>query len=140
LVIVGHASKVNYDTIPSVIYTDPEIAWIGYTEHRLKEQGHDHRVGIFPFAASGRAKAAGETGGMVKIIADARTDRVLGVHIIGSHSSELIAQAGIAMAFGASSEDIALTMYAHPTLSEAVHEAALAVDDRAIHIARQKRR
>ena len=138
--IAGQATQVNYDLIPSVIYTQPEIAWSGDTEETLKSRGIDYRCGVFPFAASGRAKAMGETSGMVKILADAASDRVLGIHLLGPHCSELIAQAVIAMELGASSEDLAMTMFAHPTLSEAVHEAALAVDKRAIHIAPRKTR
>ncbi len=137
-VIAGQKAEVSYDTIPSVIYTHPEIAWAGVTEQALKAAGTDYRVGTFPFAASGRARAAGDSAGMVKVLADATTDRVLGVHIIGAHCSELIAQAVIAMEMGASSEDLALTIFAHPTLSEALHEAALAVDGRAIHIPNKK--
>lgn len=133
-IIAGHSAQVNYDTIPNIIYTDPEIAWIGKTEQQLKSTGIEYRVGIFPFSASGRAKASGDATGMVKVLADAGTDRILAVHMIGPHCSELISQAGIAMEFGASSEDIGMTMFAHPTLSEAFHEAALAVDGRAIHL------
>lgn len=138
--IAGHHAEMDYDTIPSVIYTQPEIAWVGQSEQMLKSAGRDYRVGRFPFAASGRARALGETGGMVKVLADAATDRVLGVHIIGPQASELIAQAKLAMEFQASSEDIGLTMFAHPTLSEAFHEAALAVNDNAIHIGAKKKR
>lgn len=136
--IAGHAAKVNYDLVPSVIYTQPEIAWVGKTEQQLKSSGENYRVGLFPFAASGRARALGDTTGMVKILAHAETDRILGVHIIGPQASELIAQAVIAMEMGASSEDIALTMFAHPTLAESFHEAALAVQGRAIHIAQKR--
>jgi len=136
--IAGHAAKVNYDLVPSVIYTQPEIAWVGKTEQQLKSFGENYRVGLFPFAASGRARALGDTTGMVKILAHAETDRILGVHIIGPQASELIAQAVIAMEMGASSEDIALTMFAHPTLAESFHEAALAVQGRAIHIAQKR--
>ncbi len=139
-VIAGQKAEMSYDTIPSVIYTHPEIAWAGVTEQALKAAGTEYNVGSFPFAASGRARAAGSSSGMVKVIADANTDRVLGVHIIGAHCSELIAQAVIAMEMGASSEDLAMTVFAHPTLSEAVHEAALAVDGRAIHIPNKKKR
>jgi dihydrolipoamide dehydrogenase len=137
--IAGQTSQVNYDTIASVIYTQPEIAWVGSTEEALQGRGVEYRSGIFPFAASGRARALQETDGMVKILSDARTDRVLGVHIIGAQASELIAQAVMAMAFEGSSEDIARTVFAHPTLSEALHEAALAIDGRAIHIAKTRR-
>ncbi|HEX5637642.1 MAG TPA: FAD-dependent oxidoreductase, partial [Gammaproteobacteria bacterium] len=136
--IAGHAARVNYDLVPSVIYTQPEIAWAGKTEQQLKSSGENYRAGIFPFAASGRARAMGDTTGMVKILAQAETDRILGVHIIGPQASELIAQAVIAMEMGASSEDIALTMFAHPTLAESFHEAALAVQGRAIHIAQKR--
>jgi dihydrolipoamide dehydrogenase len=131
--IAGHPAQVNYDAIPSVIYTRPEIAWAGLTEQALKAADRPYRAGVFPFAANGRARALGETGGMVKVLADARTDRLLGVHMIGAHCSELLASAVIALEFGASSEDLAATMFAHPTLSEALHEAALDVAGRAIH-------
>ena len=127
----GH---VNYDAIPSVVYTEPEIAAVGKTEEELKEAGVEYRKGSFPFLANGRAKAIGHTEGKVKMLADAETDRVLGVHIIGPHAGDLIAECAVAMEFGASSEDIARCCHAHPTLAEAVKEAALAVDGRAIHI------
>jgi dihydrolipoamide dehydrogenase len=132
--IAGLAGHVDYDLIPSVLYTHPEMAWVGRSEAAIKAAGEEYRVGTFPFAASGRALAVGTSEGMVKIIADSRTDRVLGVHILGPGASELIAEAVVAMSFGASSEDLARTVHAHPTLAEAVHEAALAVDKRAIHI------
>ncbi|GMR19811.1 MAG: dihydrolipoyl dehydrogenase [Gammaproteobacteria bacterium] len=138
--IAGQQSTVNYDTIPAVIYTLPEIAWVGKTEQALKAAGEKYKTGVFPFAASGRARASGHTAGMIKVLANAATDRILGVHMIGPHCSELVAQAGIAMEFGASSEDIAMINFAHPTLSEAFHEAALAVESRAIHIAQLKSR
>ncbi len=138
--IAGQHSEVNYETIASVVYTHPEIAWVGRTEEALKQAGVAYRTGLFPFAASGRARAMQETDGMVKILSDAATDRVLGVHIHGASASELIAQAVTAMEFDASSEDIARTVFAHPTLSEALHEAALAIDNRAIHVARSRRR
>ncbi len=134
--IAGEATALNYDAVPSVVYTFPEIAWVGKTEQQLRAGGDDYRAGSFPFAASGRAQAVGETAGLVKILAAQTSDRILGVHIFGPQASELIAQAVTAMEFGASSEDIARTVFAHPTLSEAVHEAALAVQGRAIHIAR----
>lgn len=137
--IAGQESVVNYEAIASVIYTAPEIAWVGRTEEALKASGTAYRRGIFPFAASGRARAMQETEGMVKMLSDEATDRVLGVHIIGAHASELIGQAVMAMEFDGSSEDIARTVFTHPTLSEALHEAALAVDGRAIHIARSRR-
>ncbi|MFP8965250.1 dihydrolipoyl dehydrogenase [Pokkaliibacter sp. CJK22405] len=139
-IIAGHKAQMNYDLIPSVIYTHPEIAWVGKTEQGLKAEGIKVKVGKFPFAASGRAMAANDTDGFVKIIADEETDRILGCHIIGAHAADLIAQAVVAMEFGSSAEDIALTVFAHPTVSEAVHEAALAVDGHAIHIANRKRK
>jgi dihydrolipoamide dehydrogenase len=132
-IIAGQATELNHDTIPNVIYTAPEIAWVGKTEQELKSAGTDYRVGSFPFAANGRARAMEQAAGMVKIIADAKTDRILGGHIVGPSASELIAEIVLAMEFGASSEDIARTIHAHPTLSESVHEAALAVDGRALH-------
>ncbi len=137
--LAGQKSHVNYDAVPSVIYTTPEIAWVGQTEEQLKEAGVSYRTGSFPFGANGRAKALEQAVGSVKIIADAKTDRVLGVHMIGPYVSELIAEMVLAMEFQASSEDIARTMHAHPSLSEVVHEAALAVDGRPIHfVARRK--
>jgi len=138
--IAGQKTEVNYDTVPGVIYTNPEIASVGLTEEQLKADGIGYNVGSCPFGANGRAMAANNTAGFVKILADAKTDRVLGVHIIGASASELIAQAVIAMEFGASAEDLGLTMFAHPTLSETVHEAALAVHGHAIHIANKKKR
>ncbi len=137
--IAGHYAEVNYRNIPSIIYTHPEIAWVGQSEQALKKQGVEYRTGVFPFAASGRARASGDASGMVKVIADVATDRVLGVHMLGPHCSELIMQAVIAQEFSASAEDLALTMFAHPTLSEAFHEASMAVDNRAIHIAKLRR-
>ncbi len=138
--IAGQKTEVNYDVIPGVIYTHPEIANVGKTEEQLKADGIEYNVGVCPFAANGRAMAANATAGFVKILADAKTDRVLGVHIIGPNASELIAQAVIAMEFGSSAEDLGLTVFAHPTLSETVHEAALAVAGHAIHIANKKKR
>jgi len=134
--IAGQQTRVNYETVPSIIYTLPEIAWVGKNEQELRAAGIDYRLGVFPFSANGRARAQGNSAGMVKVIADVATDRVLGAHMIGAHCSELVAEAVIAMQFSASSEDLAMTMFAHPTLSEALHEAALAVDGRPIHIAR----
>lgn len=131
--LAGQKSHLNYETIPFVIYTTPEIAWVGRTEEQLKAQGIDYRVGQFPFTASGRARAQGETAGLVRIIADAQTDQLLGVHILGHSASELIAEAVLTMEFEGSAEDLARTIHAHPTLSEAVHEAALDVAGRAIH-------
>ncbi|MEQ8486870.1 MAG: dihydrolipoyl dehydrogenase [Pseudomonadales bacterium] len=138
--IAGQKPLVNYDTVPSVIYTHPEVAWVGQTEQQLKASGDAYNVGSFPFSVSGRALAANDTQGMVKILADAETDRILGVHILGPQASELIAQAVIAMEFDASAEDLGLTMFAHPTLSEAVHEAALGVAGHAIHMVNRKKR
>lgn len=131
--IAGQRSTMDYDLVPCVIYTAPEIAWVGRTEQALKATGEHYRTGVFPFAASGRARAMDDPVGMAKILADAETDRILGVHILGHNASELIAEAVLAMSFGASSEDLARTIHAHPTLAEALHEAALAVDKRAIH-------
>lgn len=133
-VIYGEEPDINYDVIPSVIYTNPEIAWVGQTEQQLKSAGEKIKVGMFPFSASGRAQAMGDTTGMVKIISSEETDQILGVHVIGPQASELIAEAVLAMEYSASTEDLALTVHAHPTLSEALHEAALAVDKRALHI------
>jgi dihydrolipoamide dehydrogenase len=127
----GH---VDYDAIPSVVYTQPEIASVGKTEHELKEAGTPYRKGSFPFMANGRARALGDTSGFVKVLAHAETDRVLGVHIIGNRAGDLIAEATAAIAFGASSEDIARTCHAHPTLAEALKEAALAVDGRTLNL------
>lgn len=138
--IAGHKAKMNYDIIPNVIYTHPEIAAVGRTEEQVKAAGEPYNVGIFPFAASGRAMAAEETEGMVKVIAHAETDRILGCHIVGPSAADLVQQAAIAMEFGSSSEDIGMMVFGHPTLSEAVHEAALAVSGKAIHIANRKRK
>jgi dihydrolipoamide dehydrogenase len=131
--IVGQSGHVNYDTIPGVVYTSPEVASIGKTEEQLKELNKSYKVGKFSFMANSRAKAIDDAEGFVKILADAQTDKVLGAHIIGPHAGELIAEIGVAMEFGASAEDIARTCHAHPTFSEAVKEAALSVDKRAIH-------
>ena len=131
--IVGQSGHVNYDTIPGVIYTTPEVASIGKTEEQLKKNSIKYKIGKFSFMANSRAKAIDDAEGFVKILADEKTDKVLGAHLIGPHAGELIAEIGIAMEFGASSEDIARTCHAHPTFSEAVKEAALSVDKRAIH-------
>ncbi len=131
--IAGQSGHVNYDTIPGVIYTTPEVASIGKTEEQLIEKNIKYKIGKFSFMANSRAKAIDDTEGFVKILADERTDKVLGAHLIGPHAGELIAEIGVAMEFGASSEDIARTCHAHPTFSEAVKEAALSVDKRAIH-------
>ena len=125
---------MNYNVIPGVVYTSPEIASVGKTEEELKAANIAFKVGKFPFTANGRARAMRHTDGFVKILADAATDRVLGVHILGHGAGELIAEAAVLMEFGGSSEDMARTCHAHPTMSEAVREAALAVDKRAIHV------
>lgn len=138
--IAGHKAQMNYDLIPGVIYTHPEIAWVGKTEQQLKAEGVAVNVGVFPFAASGRAMAANDTTGFVKMIADAKTDRVLGVHVIGPSAAELVQEGAIAMEFGTSAEDLGMMVFSHPTLSEALHEAALAVNGQAIHIANRKKR
>ncbi|MDC0216453.1 FAD-dependent oxidoreductase [Candidatus Pelagibacter sp.] len=132
-IISGQSGHVNYDVIPGVVYTTPEVASIGKTEEELINLNLKYKVGKFSFLANSRAKAINETEGFVKILVNEKTDKVLGAHIIGSHAGELISEIGIAMEFGASSEDIARTCHAHPTFSEAVKEAALSVDKRAIH-------
>lgn len=132
--IAGQAGHCDLNLVPSVMYTAPEIAWVGKTEQQLKAAGTAYKAGQFPFLANGRARALGNTAGFIKILADASTDRILGVHMVGEMASELIQQAVLAMAFSASSEDLARTIHAHPSLSEVVHEAALAVDKRTIHI------
>ena len=132
-ILAGQAGHVNYDVIPGVIYTSPEVATVGKTEEQLKEEKKSYKVGKFPFLANSRAKVNNETDGFVKILADSETDKVLGVHIIGPHCGDMIAEMALAMEFGASSEDIARTCHAHPTHTEAIKEAALAVDKRPIH-------
>ena len=131
--IAGQSGHVNYDVIPGVVYTTPEVASIGKTEEQLKEANIKYKIGKFSFMANSRAKAIDEAEGFVKILADEKTDKVLGAHLIGPHAGELIGEIGVAMEFGASAEDIARTCHAHPTFSEAVKEAALSVDKRAIH-------
>jgi dihydrolipoamide dehydrogenase len=133
-IIAGQAGHVNYGVIPSVVYTSPEVASVGRTEEELKAEGIAYTVGKFPFLANGRAKANQTTEGFVKVLADKATDRVLGVHIVGPQAGELIHECAVLMEFGGSSEDLARTCHAHPTLSEAVKEAALAVEGRAIHM------
>jgi dihydrolipoamide dehydrogenase len=132
--LVGQAGHVNYGAIPGVVYTWPEVASVGQNEEELKAAGIAYTIGKFPFSANGRARAMGDTEGFVKILADKTTDRVLGAHIIGPDAGTLIAELVLAMEFGASAEDVARTCHAHPTLNEAVKEAALAADGRAIHI------
>jgi len=131
--IAGQSGHVNYDVIPGVVYTSPEVASVGKTEEELKEKGISYKIGKFPFAANSRAKAIDDPEGFVKILADSVSDKVLGVHIIGPHAGEMIAEMSVAMEFGASAEDIARTCHAHPTFSEAIKEAALSVDKRQIH-------
>ena len=131
--IVGHTASVDFDHVPYIIYTNPEIAWCGKTETELKAEKTNYKTGSFPFSANGRAHAGGEAQGLVKVLSDVTTDRILGVHMIGPHVSELIQQAVIAMEFKASTEDLALSMFAHPTLSETFHEAVLDVDKQSIH-------
>ncbi len=138
--IAGHKAEMNYALIPSVIYTHPEVAAVGQTEEQVRAEGKDCNIGLFPFAASGRALAADETTGLVKLIADAETDRILGCHIVGASAADLVQQVAIAMEFGATAEDLSLMVFGHPTLSETVHEAALATHGRAIHVANKKKR
>lgn len=138
--IHGHAAQVNYDTIISVIYTHPEAAWVGLTEQQAKDKGHEVKTGQFGFAANGRAMAAGENAGFVKFVADAKTDRLLGMHVIGPAASDIVHQGMIALEFVSSVEDLQLMTFGHPTFSEVVHEAALAVDGRAIHAIQRKRK
>lgn len=137
--IAGKKTQVNYSNIPSVIYTHPEVAWVGKTEEQLKSEGEPYNVGVFPFMASGRALAAGDATGMVKIIAHERTDRILGCHVIGPSAADLAQEAVITMEFAGSAEDLELTVFAHPTFSEAVREAAMAARGHAIHIPNRKR-
>ena len=131
--IAGKPAEIHFDTVPWVVYTDPEIAWVGRTERQLDEDGIEYRTGSFPLAANGRALASGQGTGLVKIIADAESDAILGVHIFGANASELIAECVVAMEFSGCAEDLALIVHAHPTLSEAIHEAAMHLDGRAIH-------
>ena len=139
-IIAGHKAQMNYDIVPNVIYTHPEVASVGLTEEQVKAAGDAYNIGTFPFAASGRAMAANDTDGFVKVIAHADTDRILGCHIVGPSAADLVQQVAIAMEFGSSAEDLGMTVFGHPTLSEAVHEAALAVNGGAIHIANRKRK
>jgi dihydrolipoamide dehydrogenase len=132
--LAGEQTRVNYDVMPSVIYTAPEIAWVGKTERQLKQAARKYKTGVFPLSASGRAKAMAETAGLVKVISDAQNDRILGVHIFAPFASELIMEAVVAMEFAASTEDLQRIVHAHPSISEALHEAALAVDGRSLHI------
>lgn len=138
--IAGQKTQVNYDIIPNVIYTHPEVASVGKTEEQLKQSGEPYKVGVFPFVASGRALAADEGEGMVKMIAHEESDRILGCHIVGPSAADLVQQVAIAMEFGSTAEDIALMVFGHPTLSEAVHEAALSVNGHAIHIPNKRKK
>lgn len=137
--IAGKKATMNYDLVPNVIYTHPEIAWVGKTQQELEDEGVDFKVGSFPFAASGRALAADDSVGSVKLLADKRTDTILGVHVFGPSAADIVQQAVIAMEFGSSSEDLGLTIFSHPTVSEALHEAALAANNEAIHIGNRKK-
>ena len=132
-ILAGQAGHVNYDVIPGVIYTSPEVAYVGKTEEELKDKKIEYKVGKFPFLANSRAKVNNESDGFVKILAETKTDKILGVHIIGPHCGDMIAEMALAMEFGASAEDVARTCHAHPTHTEAIKEAALAVDKRPIH-------
>ena len=138
--IHGKSAQLNYDVIPSIIYTHPEVAAVGQTEQELKAEGVDYKVGTFPFAAIGRALASGETEGMVKILSDAESDQILGAHVVGPSAADLVQQIVIAIEMAASTEDLQLMVFGHPTMSEAVHEAALAVDGRAIHMVNRPKR
>jgi dihydrolipoamide dehydrogenase len=133
-IMAGQAGHVNYHTIPWIVYTWPEVAGVGYTEEELKAKGMEYKVGTFPFLANGRARAMDESEGLVKLLADKKTDKLLGMHIFGPRASDLIAEGATVMEYGGSAEDVARTCHAHPTLSEAVKEAALAVDNRRIHL------
>ena len=137
--IAGKHAEMNYDLVPSVIYTHPEIAWVGKNEEELNAENIEYKVGKFPFAASGRALAVDQSTGFVKLISDATTDTILGVHVFGPSAAEIVQQALISMEFGASSEDLGLTIFSHPTVSEALHEAALAVNNEAIHIGNKRK-
>jgi len=137
--IAGKYAEMNYDLVPSVIYTHPEIAWVGKNEEELKNESIEYKVGKFPFAASGRALAVDQSVGFVKLLSDAITDTILGVHVFGPSAAEIVQQALISMEFGASSEDLGLTIFSHPTVSEALHEAALAVNNEAIHIGNKRK-
>jgi dihydrolipoamide dehydrogenase len=138
--IHGKAAQLNYEVVPSIIYTHPEVAAVGKTEQELRLEGAQIKVGTFPFAAIGRAQASGETDGLVKIIADADSDQILGAHVVGPSAADLVQQIVIAMEMAASTEDLQLMVFGHPTMSEAVHEAALAVDSRAIHMVNRPKR
>ena len=137
--IANNHMQVNYDLVPSVIYTHPEIAWVGLNENELKAKGIKFKIGKFPFAASGRALAVDQSEGFVKVLTDIKTDTILGAHVFGPAAAEIVQQALISMEFGSSAEDIGLTMFSHPTVSEAFHEAALASNNQAIHIGNKRK-
>ena len=137
--IAGKHAEMHYDLVPSVIYTHPEVAWVGKNEAELTEAGVEFQTGSFPFAASGRALASGESTGFIKVIADKKTDTILGVHAFGPSAADIVQQGVVAMEFGASAEDLGLTIFSHPTVSEALHEAAMAVNGKAIHIGNRKK-
>ena len=137
-IIAGHKAEINYETIPNIIYTSPQVSWVGKTEEQLKDEGVDYKLGSFPMAAIGRALANNTPDGLLKVISHAQTDRILGVHMLGEKSDEMLTQATLAMEFEGSTEDLQLTMFPHPTMSESLHEAALAVDKRAIHAVNKK--
>ena len=138
--IHGKAAQLNYGVVPSIIYTHPEVAAVGKNEQELKAEGVDYKIGTFPFAAIGRAQASGETDGLVKILSDADSDQILGAHVVGPSAADLVQQIVIAMEMAASTEDLQLMVFGHPTMSEAIHEAALAVDGRAIHMVNRPQR
>ena len=131
--------QVNYDLVPSVIYSHPEIAWVGYNENELKKLDISYKVGKFPFSASGRGLAIDQSVGFVKVLSNAKTDTILGVHVFGPAAGEIVQQALISMEFGSSAEDLSMTMFSHPTVSEALHEAALAINNQAIHIGNKRK-
>ena len=137
--IAGKKARMNYDLIPNVIYTHPEVAWVGKTQQELEDHGVEFKIGSFPFAASGRALAAADSVGSVKVLADKKDDTILGVHVFGPSAADIVQQAVIAMEFGSSAEDIGLTVFSHPTVSEAFHEAALAANNSAIHIGNKRK-
>jgi dihydrolipoamide dehydrogenase len=137
--IAGKHAEMAYDLVPSVIYTHPEVAWVGQNEQGLTDAGIEFKTGSFPFAASGRALASGESTGFIKVIADKKTDTILGVHAFGPSAADIVQQGVVAMEFGASAEDLGLTIFSHPTISEALHEAAMAVNGQAIHIGNRKK-
>ena len=137
--IAGNQAEMEYEHVPSVIYTHPEVAWVGQNEKDLNDAGIEFKTGSFPFAASGRALATGESTGFVKVIADKKTDAILGVHAFGPSAADIVQQGVVAMEFKASAEDLGLTIFSHPTVSEALHEAAMAVNEKAIHIGNIKK-